>query len=262
MEKKILYLLTCVGLCWSSCTNEVDEFIGNVEPSTRSVSTALNANLASLFTGGAPTLTSAEIKEVNDAYAKMTSINCYRNIDEAVRNKTSYAGTIFLDDTYASAYFRKGSLAFPPYGILASSMEHEFIHMYQRDVQGKKVDTDKEKRDTGMMEFELAFYQGIIRYIHAGYSWTFNGEDGDPSYQSLWTSGLTDPSLIPQYEREFQTYVASICANGKPTSIDINEFVKWSNIFGEYSRGYSGKGYKFGNYDYGTSCINSLLKLY
>ena len=33
---------------------------------------------------------------------------------------------------------------------------------------------------------------------------------------------------------------------------DINEFVKWSNIFGEYSRGYSGKGYKFGNYDYGT----------
>lgn len=30
MEKKILYLLTCVGLCWSSCTNEVDEFIGNV----------------------------------------------------------------------------------------------------------------------------------------------------------------------------------------------------------------------------------------
>ena len=26
MEKKILYLLTCVGLCWSSCTNEVDEF--------------------------------------------------------------------------------------------------------------------------------------------------------------------------------------------------------------------------------------------
>lgn len=53
MEKKILYLLTCVGLCWSSCTNEVDEFIGNVEPSTRSVSTALNANLASLFTGGA-----------------------------------------------------------------------------------------------------------------------------------------------------------------------------------------------------------------
>ena len=144
MEKKILYLLTCVGLCWSSCTNEVDEFIGNVEPSTRSVSTALNANLASLFTGGAPTLTSAEIKEVNDAYAKMTSINCYRNIDEAVRNKTSYAGTIFLDDTYASAYFRKGSLAFPPYGILASSMEHEFIHMYQRDVQGKKVDTDKE----------------------------------------------------------------------------------------------------------------------
>ena len=147
-------------------------------------------------------------------------------------------------------------------GILASSMEHEFIHMYQRDVQGKKVDTDKEKRDTGMMEFELAFYQGIIRYIHAGYSWTFKGEDGDPSYQSLWTSGLTDPSLIPQYEREFQTYVASICANGKPTSIDINEFVKWSNIFGEYSRGYSGKGYKFGNYDYGTSCINSLLKLY
>ena len=145
-----------------------------------------------------------------------------------------------------SAYFRKGSLAFPPYGILASSMEHEFIHMYQRDVQGKKVDTDKEKRDTGMMEFELAFYQGIIRYIHAGYSWTFKGEDGDPS----------------QYEREFQTYVASICANGKPTSIDINEFVKWSNIFGEYSRGYSGKGYKFGNYDYGTSCINSLLKLY
>lgn len=262
MKKKILYLLTCVGLCWSSCTNEVDEFIGNVEPSTRSVSTALNANLASLFTGGAPTLTSAEIKEVNDAYAKMTSINCYRNIDEAVRNKTSYAGTIFLDDTYASAYFRKGSLAFPPYGILASSMEHEFIHMYQRDVQGKKVDTDKEKRDTGMMEFELAFYQGIIRYIHAGYSWTFKGEDGDPSYQSLWTSGLTDPSLIPQYEREFQTYVASICANGKPTSIDINEFVKWSNIFGEYSRGYSGKGYKFGNYDYGTSCINSLLKLY
>lgn len=90
--------------------------------------------MASLFTGGAPTLTSAEIKEVNDAYAKMTSINCYRNIDEAVRNKTSYAGTIFLDDTYASAYFRKGSLAFPPYGILASSMEHEFIHMYQRDV--------------------------------------------------------------------------------------------------------------------------------
>ena len=87
MEKKILYLLTCVGLCWSSCTNEVDEFIGNVEPSTRSVSTALNANLASLFTGGAPTFTSAEIKEVNDAYAKMTSINCYRNIDEAVRNK-------------------------------------------------------------------------------------------------------------------------------------------------------------------------------
>lgn len=81
-----------------------------------------------------------------------------------------------------------------------------------------------------MMEFELAFYQGIIRYIHAGYSWTFKGEDGDPSYQSLWTSGLTDPSLIPQYEREFQTYVASICANGKPTSIDINEFVKWSNI--------------------------------
>lgn len=113
-----------------------------------------------------------------------------------------------------------------------------------------------------MMEFELAFYQGIIRYIHAGYSWTFKGEDGDPSYQSLWTSGLTNPSLIPQYEREFQTYVASICANGKPTSIDINEFVKWSNIFGEYSRGYSGKGYKFGNYDYGTSCINSLLKLY
>lgn len=53
MKKKILYLLTCVGLCWSSCTNEVDEFIGNVEPSTRSVSTALNANLASLFTGGA-----------------------------------------------------------------------------------------------------------------------------------------------------------------------------------------------------------------
>ena len=102
MKKKILYLLTCVGLCWSSCTNEVDEFIGNVEPSTRSVSTALNANLASLFTGGAPTLTSAEIKEVNDAYAKMTSINCYRNIDEAVRNKTSYAGTIFLDDTYVS----------------------------------------------------------------------------------------------------------------------------------------------------------------
>ena len=41
----------------------------------------------------------------------------------------------------------------------------------KKDVQGKKVDTDKEKRDTGMMEFELAFYQGIIRYIHAGYSW-------------------------------------------------------------------------------------------
>ncbi len=41
----------------------------------------------------------------------------------------------------------KGSLAFPPYGILASSMEHEFIHMYQRDVQGKKVDTDKEKKE-------------------------------------------------------------------------------------------------------------------
>lgn len=55
-----------------------------------------------------------------------------------------------------------------------------------------------------MMEFELAFYQGIIRYIHAGYSWTFKGEDGDPSYQSLWTSGLTDPSLIPQYEENFK----------------------------------------------------------
>lgn len=262
MKKKILYLLMCIGLCLSACTNEVDEFTGNVHPQTRSASTALNGNLASLFTGGAPTLTSAQIKEVNDAYTKMTSINCYNNIDKAVRNKTSYNGTIFLDDQYGAAYFNKGSLAFPSYSILASSMEHEFIHMYQRDVQGKQIDTNKEKKDTGMMEFELAFYQGIIRYIHAGYSWIFQGEDGDPSYQSLWTSSLTDPSLIPQYEREFQIYVASICTNGKPTSIDIDEFIKWSNIFGEYSRGYSGKGLKFGNYNYGTSCINSLLRLY
>ena len=132
-EKFLLFTYNALGYVGLLVLMRLMNFIGNVEPSTRSVSTALNANLASLFTGGAPTLTSAEIKEVNDAYAKMTSINCYRNIDEAVRNKTSYAGTIFLDDTYASAYFRKGSLAFPPYGILASSMEHEFYsHVSKR----------------------------------------------------------------------------------------------------------------------------------
>ena len=120
MEKKILYLLTCVGLCWSSCTNEVDEFIGNVEPSTRSVSNCLKRLIwQSLFTGGAPTLTSAEIKEVNDAYAKMTSINCYRNIDEAVRNKTSYAGTIFWMTHMRRHILEKVSLAFPPLWYLS-----------------------------------------------------------------------------------------------------------------------------------------------
>ncbi|WP_373135371.1 hypothetical protein [Phocaeicola plebeius] len=265
MKQILLYLGVVLAIMgFHSCSNDFEEISANDNEamSRASKTTGLNSNLASLFKGGAPTLSSSQIQEVNNAYSKMTSINCYNGIDKAIRNKTSYSGTIFIDDTQGAAYFHRGSLAFPSYSILASSMEHEFIHMYQRDVQGKQIDTSNEKRDTGMMEFELAFYQGVIRYIHAGNSWIHKGEDGDPSYLSLWTSALTDPSLIPEYERKFQTYVASICAKGVPTSININDFIEWSKIFGKYSRGYSGRGLIFGNYDYGTTCINSLLKLY
>lgn len=251
-----------------SCSNDFEEITTTDETMSRSSNaTALNSNLASLFKGGAPTLTDSQIQQVNAAYAKMISINCYNGIDRAVRNKVSYSGTIFIDDSELSAYFYQNSLAFPSHSILPNSMEHEFIHMYQRDVHGKKVDTDKEKRDTGMMEFELAFYQGIIRYLDSGKSWIWgsDAEDGDPCYQSLWISSLDcNSSLRTEIENKFKKYVESICKNGTPTSIDVDDFIEWSEIFGQYCRGYNNCGYLYGNSNpnYGVSCINAMLKLF
>ena len=169
----------------------------------------------------------------------------------------TWKGEVYIEPTLLgnAAVSPDNDLKFAyPEAIAANNLAHEWIHFYQR-ANGIKVG---DKNYTGMAEFELALFQDIIMYIKT------NGDFYRPE-----NGIITDPSwvemsrTIPHQDKEdYKKWIESLCRNNTlPTSIDHNEFLEWSKCFGKYANGYSLYGYTYGNENYGTSIINSLLSL-
>ena len=234
---------------------------GGGNPSSSSVK--LSTNLIKRFPRGS-NLSQADLKKLNEEYKKLLLDCVYNSIDNYISSHWKKSGRIkmFGAQQGLASIDSNGNLNF--YGndqITATNLAHEWIHAYQMAFNPACSGLSEEY--AGMMEFELAVLQDLICYAKSGYTSLSRNENYFPN-DYCWINSLTmmSPSVRSKFYEAYQNWIESVCFNKQlPVKFDQTMYFFWAPIFGAYHSGYKDRGYNFQNKNYGTSSIESILKM-
>lgn len=132
--------------------------------------------------------------------------------------------------------------------VRPSTMAHEFIHAYQYSCHG----LTRMGELKGMLEYEVALVQDVLRYLDATERSKTQEVVGDPYWEigRGWTP-VPDSIANEKGDEERDAYLdwlGRLTKKGTvyPESIDDKEFYQYSEVFGRRSRAYSPMGYRYG----------------
>ena len=174
----------------------------------------------------------------------------YEFIDNYLAKNNVQLNNINIDPNYGgqAGVSSTGNLTFwNSDEINSHNLSHEWIHLFQKQYNSMSSFGDKR----GMMEFELALTQDILKFIEIGGKWKTT------AYSWACWGGRNE-----KYRDEYMTWLMNITQDGKsyPSAIDNNKFQYFSHSFGEVSISYStNRGYTYGNISYNSSAIQSLF---
>ncbi len=210
----------------------------------------LNSNLKKLFKGE-NNLSNEDTDRLNEAYEDMRENCFYETIDNYLMQNGVQLNNINMNPNYGgqAGINNLGDLTFwNSENINSENLSHEWIHLFQKEYYNMTLFGDK----AGMMEFEVALIQDILMFIEVG---------GNTNLAPLYSWACISMK-IPDYEKQYLGWLKNLTNNGTsyPSTIDTNNFLFFSNVFGDVSISYNkNKGYIYGNAAYGTSAIQALF---
>lgn len=210
----------------------------------------LNSNLKKLFKGE-NNLSNEDTDKLNEAYEDMRENCFYETIDNYLMQNGVQLNNINMNPNYGgqAGINNHGDLTFwNSANINSENLSHEWIHLFQKEYHNMTLFGD----NVGMMEFEVALIQDILIFIEVGGKWKI------PYAWACFSMGKDE------YQEAYIAWLKAMTNNGTsyPSTIDINNFLFFSNVFGDVSIPYNkNRGYIYGNATYGTSAIQELFNL-
>lgn len=198
----------------------------------------LQSTLRTLFPNGVTNLSAGDITNLNNAFNEMNKKCIYSFINDQLVSNNVTLGSIMIEFGEAARVTSLGNLKFCySSDITAESLEHEWIHLYQRFIS--KVDLFN-TANKGMCEFERQLMGDIKEFVRIAGIESF-------SYNYNWACynmGNDDHKI------EYITWLNQLTSNGTsyPSSIDDVKFRYFANIFGDVFLAYNkSKGYDYTN---------------
>lgn len=206
--------------------------------------------MKSLFKG-IHLLNDDETKKLNEAYLEMINECFYEYIDNYFKiNNMKLRDILIAEPGWMgqAGINDLGDLKFADISqITVDNLKHEWIHLYQKQFHSMTTFGDKR----GMMEFELALIQDILKFIE------IKGEWKNTAYSWACSSQKHD-----KYRLEYMEWLIDLTDNGKrfPIAIENKMFQYFSIAFGEVSISYNtNRGYIYNNGNYMSISIQSLF---
>ena len=205
--------------------------------------TILNNKLSTLFKGIC-SLSESDTKKLNEAYEEMLKVCFYGAVDNYLfahnvkLNSISYgsAGQVSIDSNGNLKFYNSNE-------INSFNLKHEWIHIFQKTFLNISSFGDM----AGMVEFEVALVQDILKFIEIGGNWKTTAHSW-----AVWKMSNEN------YKDDYMDWLSRMTNNGTtyPTTVDKRKFQFFSIAFGEVSISYNtNRGYTYGSNDYDASAL-------
>lgn len=217
-------------------------------------------NLLDLFPKGSD-LSKADLEKLNVEYKKMLNSCEYMALNNYLLTNNYLGGKVKMkpaDVPGLVSIDTNGTLTF--YGsesVDATNLCHEWIHMCQQTLKPEACKHNLPENE-GMMEFEVAFFQDVMRYIKYG---AIFGEEGVSRFpnSTSWASNLIGIDNA-KLQIIYAAWIATTFPNRKiPKTIkDRLNYEVFCNAFFRYNIAYKNREFKY-NYEYGVSSLEKML---
>lgn len=212
---------------------------------------SLDPRLKELFKGEHD-LDTEYIEKLNYAFNKMKKECFYDYIDYYLRQNNVQLRNIYIAEPgwYGQAAITSSDdLKFADISqITAYNLKHEWIHLYQKQFHN----INRFGKNLGMVEFELALIQDILKFIEIRGDW----ENTAYSWACTTTTNY-------KHQQAYMDWLLDLTNNGTayPTTIKDEKFQEFSEAFGDVSISYNtSRGYTYGDKSsYKPSAIQSLF---